>query len=697
MMMMMEPPPPPAHGTTSAEQARVIAALQSGHNVVCQAVAGAGKTTMLLRACSALAGAVIQIVTYNKSLQEECARRLMEDADLRSRVRVHTYHALQQACTRLPAYNDKMFIANLGAALAAPPAYDYLFCDEAQDIKPQYAAFLLQLQRHCPAAGMLLVGDARQLLQDYDPGLPADERYMRLAPHIFGGARPWRALRLSVSFRTTPSIADFVAAVTGTRELEPGNVTAPDAAVQYVVANPYGVEVARHLEELIAGAGGPQNVLVLAPSVKHTMPIHAVINKLPPDILVSVSDRESGGGGSDTDRNKLRVSTYHGARGLEAHTVVVFGVDAFLDKLWRGKQPCTANALLVALTRSSGGRLVVVQDHRNEPLPPLRSYSRLVLNAPPVYFFEPEPAQHGARRWTVPDLVSHLGVRAMQGLMRHVVLAEAQPALPQPPPLQTLIDFVTHRGVAYTEDVSTLYGMAIPMCVEHELTGRCGSVEAILASSSVVYAADQSHVFPPSQRARVQAVYAARGRKPLLPADWMFLANACAAFGRYHYGLHQVQHFEWVDGAAFHSGCSALMATLRPPLVFQCAVEWQPGPQQPHMVVGRIDAIAPHCQQAWEFKFGVDVTDEHVLQLALYCAMLALKHPEQQGWCEGGRMFNARTGQLLAVRVSEPALLLAAALAQKTTAETTPHAATTDDEGFLAHLGHNLSELLCVT
>jgi hypothetical protein len=273
---------------------------------------------------------------------------------------------------------------------------------------------------------------------------------------------------------------------------------------------------------------------------------------------------------------------------------------------------------------------------------------------------------------------------------------------------------VSPQGLAYTEDVSALYGMAIPMCVEHALTGSCGTVQAILAC--MLPAADQqqqaaaAHVFPPDQRARVQAVYA---RSPKLPADWMFLANACAAFGRYHYGLHQIQHFEWVDDAAFTSGCSALRATLRAhahpleAIAFECAVEWrfqQPphaaskapeaDAQQQHVVTGRIDAVMPSSQQPWEFKFAADVTDEHVLQLALYCAMLALKHHQAVG--TAGMLFNARTGQLLRVHVPEPALLLNEALAQKTLPPASPHDLGNDAE-FLEQFESTLSELLCVT
>lgn len=698
--------------TLSDQQQSVIARLHT-HNVACEAVAGAGKTTLLLHAARALAqqGRRTLMVTYNRALRDECTARVKRDDTLKSFVGVYTYHGLQTMLLGgRPSFNDKQFLANM-AALASGELqlteqlfqFDDIFVDECQDMRLPFCKFLQFVLRRLPVARrdamhVLLVGDPQQLLYDYDPHYPADARFMAHAEAIFPSARRgWAHARLSVSFRTTPRIAAFVEAVVGTRRLEPGNVRVPCCTVQYVTANPYGQRIVTYLQGLVDEVGAA-NVLVLAPSVKGTMPIHRIINKLTCLVAVNERDMHCASPGAAVEKNKLRVCTYHAAKGLEAAVVVVFGFDDFLKKMWRTDTPCAKNALYVALTRSCGGRLVVVQDWRNEPLLPSTTAAeeaavvhRIELDA---CFFSDTSRVVQERPYTVTDLTSHADSVMLAQLLEHVRVTPVCSATAAPEiAVEHLVEF-GGGDAAYTEDVSALYGVAIPMSVEHAMTGRCKLAEMVLhpvifeevaraqerfedvarrmPGVLLLRRAAYNDRFPLNQRTALRSVYEL---EPKTPAHWLYIANACLAFDRYHFLFKQVTHYAWVDTVAFDAAHARLMMQLRaaeqvvaPGLVFEQHVEWvieKPG------VIGRVDAVTAAVVHEFKFITG-DLQDEHVLQAALYAAMLGAAR---------ALLFNVRTGEMLQVEAPEPATLMRAAIAAKT-----PQVYHKTDAQFLADI-----------
>lgn len=678
--------------TLSNQQQSVIAQLQA-HNVVCEAVAGAGKTTLLLHAAKVLAqqGRRTLMVTYNRALRDECTARVKRDDALQGFVGVYTYHGLQTMLLGgTPAFNDKQFLENM-AGLASGELqlkeqlfqFDDVFVDECQDMRLPFCKFLQFVLRRLPverrdAMHVLLVGDPQQLLYDYDPHYPADARFMAHAASIFpSSSRGWVHARLSVSFRTTPRIAAFVQAVVGTRRLEPGNVRAPSCTVQHVTANLYGQRIVSYLQALVDEVGAA-NVLVLAPSVKGTMPIHRIINKLTCLVAVNERDMHCASPGAAVEKNKLRVCTYHAAKGLEAAVVVVFGFDDFLKKMWRTDTPCTKNALYVALTRACGGRLVVVQDWRNEPLLPSNpqdaseaAVHRIELDA--CFFSDTSRVVQEQRPYTVTDLTSHADSVMLAKLLEHVRVTPVCSASAPEIDVEHLVEFGAGEA-AYTEDVSALYGVAIPMSVEHAMTGRCKLAEMVLhpvifeevarvqerfedvarrmPGVLLLRRAAYNDRFPLDQRTALRRVYEL---EPKTPAHWLYIANACLAFDRYHFLFKQVTHYAWVDAVAFQAAHDRLMLQFRgsQAVVFEQHVEWaieKPG------VVGRVDAVTA-AALVHEFKFITgNLQDEHVLQAALYAAMLGAPR---------ALLFNVRTGELLQVEAPEPATLMRAAIAAK--------------------------------
>ena len=76
----------------SEEQQHILDVVQTGVNVVVDAVAGTGKTTLILSIAKELTDTQILQMTYNKSLKFE-VREKIEDAKLEN-LSVHTFHSL---------------------------------------------------------------------------------------------------------------------------------------------------------------------------------------------------------------------------------------------------------------------------------------------------------------------------------------------------------------------------------------------------------------------------------------------------------------------------------------------------------------------------------------------------------------------------------------------------------------------------
>jgi hypothetical protein len=461
----------------------------------------------------------------------------------------------------------------------------------------------------------------------------------------------------------------------------------------------------------VVDAAGAANVLVLAPSVKSSMPVHRVVNKL--QCLVSVNQNELRGDGASkaVEAHKLRVCTFNAAKGLEAPVVIVFMFDEYLKRMWQAPEPCDKNALYVALTRSCGGRLHVIQHWESMPLSRVQplvhahrqkqqqaagpqqqqqqaaaeqdQYQMLVYNELELTFLEdasvlqqPLEPDVGSSQdvFLVTDITRHVDAISLSELMLGVSF-ESEDTCVDSIDICTEVEFESEAGLRYTEDVSALYGLAIPLSVEFQLKGRCVHVDGVLNPSvyeevrlgphetlqaaearlgvRVFRRAQYDDIFPSSRRQEVLQAYAHPHKTA---AHWLFLANACIAFDRYFFLLKQVTHYAWADAAGFERGAARLRRFVGDqPVQFERAlVHEQPG----LTLVGAADAVQQQASGAvvLEFKFSSgELSDEHVLQAALYASMLGVR----------AVLYNVRTGQLVRVSVADPQDLIVKAVGMK--------------------------------
>ena len=367
--------PPP-----SEEQMAVIHAINDGFCVSVSAVAGSGKTTCMLQVVSSISpyrNSVI--VTYNRALADECKLRIRR-YNLQDRVSCYTIHGLISRVSCSICNDDtkldnivKKWEAGCAQTLFKPIPLGLVLLDEAQDLRPSFHRALNYIFSEKTNLQMCLVGDTNQLLYDF-PTYGCDKAsaiYLEKPKEKWKDLtkREWKSLPLSVSYRLTPNIATFVNTFWGTN-IVAGNNNSKNLPVEYFVKYLFppkqGHDDKKKLDTKflakIIDDHGPENVLFLASSVKsdrcpirvHANELMKVQKKGQQKYSFDIKENARGFEGKADTKNKVRVWTFCGSKGVEADVVVVFGLDIF-----PGGTMSSLNQVGVALSRARK-RLIVL-------------------------------------------------------------------------------------------------------------------------------------------------------------------------------------------------------------------------------------------------------------------------------------------------------------------------------------------------
>ena len=309
-------------------------ALANGHpRVVVEAVPGAGKTRLLRDVAR---GRRTLILAYNVTLANDISQYLGEASDC------VTFHAL---CGRHigTARDDTQMEQLLDEVdrgtrpVETPPAYDCVLIDEAQDVRSLYIRLLTTLHLLTSDRVVVVVGDPRQLVYDFDADFPAS---LEVLQHPGRSVCPgtWVRLVSNETHRLTRSMSSLVNGVFGTsiyteREGPLVEIRCPTNAFAL-----YDV-----LQDM-------DSYLLLVDRRRHNAPLRELLNTL---CRRGVSVHVHGTDSHEATDEAVRCATYWSAKGLQFSTVVV---------LLPGCAP--PNPTYVALTRSNQ-RLVVVLDPRD--------------------------------------------------------------------------------------------------------------------------------------------------------------------------------------------------------------------------------------------------------------------------------------------------------------------------------------------
>ena len=338
------------------EQERIVSLVRDGHNVCVTAVAGSGKSTTILNAIRALKHPCL-VLTYNTILQTELEPKIPSPHT------VLTFHAAagrffkktlpdDSAMERAIAeVEEELFIEEM-----APQRERTIFIDEARRegdlcLLPQRLAPRAVDDGYLPASGR--ASRSEQLINDFSRDPAALEDFMPRPSSFLCVSRPFVTAHLTISFRLPPTIAGFANATGGGGCIRAGGRGQGTVAVVHCPNGQQWMSLVHSIEE----AACLGTVFLLVARKKNNMALRALVNVL--------RRRGNSLGVDKVDskevvlRAKIKVSSFHSSKGLEAETVFVLGAK-------RTSRKSEARPLHVAVTRAKQ-RLVFVESHDERP------------------------------------------------------------------------------------------------------------------------------------------------------------------------------------------------------------------------------------------------------------------------------------------------------------------------------------------
>lgn len=352
----------------SNEQIDIINTIKQNNNVICDAVAGSGKTTTVLELAMALPEKLILQITYNSILRHEVKDKAKNIKNLK----IHSYHSLYVNYYSRDAYTDNIInniIINNSPPIKDLPKFDIIVIDEVQDMTILFFTaiqkFVNDLQKDVK---YLILGDKNQTVYDFKG---ADNRFLTLAKELYSDSV---VLPLTYSFRLTKQVANFVNHVLlgdyKIKSLKKGS------KVNYLICNTFKIYkyLIIKIKEFLNNGYKPDDIFVLCPSFKSKKlnPVKLLENELTKsNIACHISlDKKL----DDINiKNKVVFTTFHQSKGRERKIVIVYNFDSsyfdFFNKT-APKKECPA-PIYVAITRASE-HLFLLEDINYHPLPFLK-------------------------------------------------------------------------------------------------------------------------------------------------------------------------------------------------------------------------------------------------------------------------------------------------------------------------------------
>jgi hypothetical protein len=325
----------------NAEQARAIALVRAGYNLLLDSVPGSGKTTCVSQLASALrdTGCYFVLITFNRALAEETRERI--SALGLTNISAHTFHAFVGACLQCNVHDDETLEIALNAAaqhrdvdalmsVALAHCTD-LVIDEAQDVKPllfrAWSMIVAHLKR---GARTHIFGDRRQGVY---ASMSADARFLTHADALLG--RRVARVEFRESHRLTIPMARFVNDVL-LQQHDAINTSKPGPEVKLWRVNNAASDTEPIVRALISciqtGSVAPGNVFVLFPTVRRGLSGKTaayVSRKLRMAGIPVYASHESDSGDVSAlaALDKVVLTTHHQSKGRERALTVAFGFD----------------------------------------------------------------------------------------------------------------------------------------------------------------------------------------------------------------------------------------------------------------------------------------------------------------------------------------------------------------------------------
>lgn len=648
----------------SEEQALIIKNVKNGKNIVVEAVAGSGKTTTVMFIAEAIPNAKVLQITYNKQLKFEVREKVV--ARKIKNLVINTYHSLAVRYYDEKAHDDirlkQVVTANMKPKYV--DQFNVLIIDEKQDMTPDYYQFIHKFIRDMNFCGsIVLLGDRYQGIYEFKN---ADSRFLTLGNQIYG-KNEFVTLSLQESFRVTDKIAWFVNNVMlGTNRIISNKKG--KHPVYYYKRNVFSchLEFGRILTEFMSKGYKPDDIFILAPSLKNGSPVKKLENILvEQEIPIYFSRNEDDGMDEEVIKGKLVFTTFHQAKGRERKICLIYGFDeSYFNFHGKDKdRDICPSELYVATTRASE-ILLVIENEKENPLPFLKYTHNEMLTLPKLKTnikfsgnIRQNDIKNGGKKQssnehniTVKELVSYLG---QENLGRLDLLLKEIAKVTQKPKIETTVDIplTMESDSGFTELVGDLNGIVIPAYYESRTT----KISALENNLKYMYntSDDETRKFIDNYLKKI---------KPTLKDEYAhFLCNGniyVSLDQKLRSNLKQVDKYNWLTKPIVNTCCKNLAVNVGENPVYEKKIG-NSGVEQERFFrfksqnYGNINVrniVDCYDNTAlWEFKCVTMLTIEHILQLVVYAWIWKNSMVEKFGDREFN-LLNIRTGERINVK-----------------------------------------------
>jgi hypothetical protein len=678
----------------SEEQQCILDTVKEGHNVMVDAVAGTGKTTLILSIAREMPDTKILQLTYNASLRKD-VKETVEKNDIQN-LTVHTYHSLAKRYYLSTGYTDteirRLLFKNMPLKEVSPK-YDMIVLDECQDMTLLYFQLMVKFIKDIDCnIQLLILGDYMQGLYDFKG---ADIRFLTMADQVWEGltnltTQGFQKRTMKMSFRITNQMRNFVNDVMLGEERM--NACRDGSVVTYVRNSRNNISrvVYGEITKLLENGVNPSEIFVLGGSVKGANSnIRRLENTLvEKDVPCHVPMLE---GDKIDDRvidGKVVFSTFHSVKGRQRKYVFVVGFDNAYFRFNARTLPrdICPNTLYVAATRATEGLYLLESNNyaTDRPLEFLKKSHIDMKRCDYINFkghhqtiFQDEEDMNindnvvKKHRITPTELVKFISesvIETISPIIDRIFIKETDETI-------TLeIPSVIETKKGYFEEVSDLNGIAIP-CVYYDYLKEAfseteeefdniprGNVLFDVIDNAIDNMRMNDHIF-------LKEIVNSLPDKIETINDYLYVANVSVAVQEtLYFKLKQIEpdEYNWLTDdmvmacknrlrEVIGPDCENTMPSVEDTIIHESSEEQHEkideylrtifDETQQFRFTGRVDLISETI--AWELKCTSEITIEHLVQVIIYAWLWKMRHSYTEEYEEKVfKIFNIKTGEI---------------------------------------------------
>jgi hypothetical protein len=671
----------------SEEQQLILEKVKENHNVMVDACAGTGKTTIILAIAKHLSERKFLELTYNSMLRHEVKEKVKKQGI--NNVTVHTFHSLAVKYYYPTAYTDTGLRYILYHRLKPQrpiDIFDVLVLDETQDMTLVYFQFMCKVVMDMGSPIQLLImGDYMQGLYEFKG---SDTRFLTLANKIWENhpclARPhFETCTMRMSYRITNQMCQFINTVMlGESRMRACRDGPP---VIYACQSRSNLEriVFSEITKLLDGGALPSDIFVLGASVNG---INSNIRRLENALVergipCHVPMMEKDKIDERVIQGKVVFSSFHSIKGRERKYVFIVNFDNSYMKYYARNLPSDKcpSTLYVGTTRATE-RLYLLETNQfptDRPLDFLKlghaematqPYIQFRGNPRTVFFESTEDSAKATsllqRHNTTPtDLIKFINESILEEISpivdRIFVEEVAEGEVLDIPSL-----LCTKSG--FYEEVSDLNGIAIP-AMYYDYVNSMWARDTSVCQKSILKIMIENNIdrFKANEHGFLKALVEDLPDTITTIRDYLYYANIHVAIQEtLYFKIKQINadEYEWLDETIVYQ-CKERLRNIigvecefAPPLIEETILHQSEDAKHKNIDVFTAQFFDAHIKfrftartdmitekTVWELKCTSKISLDHILQTVIYAWLWRTLHP---GDARDFKILNIKTGEI---------------------------------------------------